>query len=58
MVFVDRENFKEMLDLGFIKQGDFATTMKSHSKSKRHKHYVREDKYDKYLKYKSEQKSK
>lgn len=53
MTFVSNENFKEMLELGFVKQGDYATTMKNHSKSKRHKHYVREDKYMKYLKYKN-----
>ena len=53
---VSNENFKEMLELGFIKRGDFATTMKSHSKARRHKHYIREDKYEKYLKYKANQK--
>ena len=56
LIFVNKENFKEMVELGFIKQGDYATTMKNHSKSKRHKHYIREDKYAKYLKYKSQQK--
>ena len=53
---VNRDEFKEMMELGFIKHGDYAQTMKHHSKAKRHKHYVREDKYDRYLKYKDKQK--
>jgi hypothetical protein len=53
---VNRDEFKEMMDLGFIKLGDYAQTMKHHSKGKRHKKYVREDKYDRYLKYKEKQK--
>ena len=56
MIFVGSEDFKDMLRLGFIKQGDFSTTMRHHSKAKRHKHYVREDKYAKYLKWKNAQK--
>jgi hypothetical protein len=52
---VSKEIFREMMDLGFIKNGDFAQTMKNHSKSKRHKKYVREDRYEKYLKYKAKQ---
>jgi hypothetical protein len=55
---VSQEEFKEMLKLGFIKEGDFAQTMKNHSKAKRHKKYVVEYKYDRYLKYKAEQKNK
>lgn len=47
-----------MMDLGFIKQGDFAQTMRSHSKARRHHKYVREDKYAKYLKYKEKQNAK
>ena len=55
MVLVRKDEFNEMLERGFIKQGDFAQTMKSHSKARRHKKYVREDKYDKYLKWKANQ---
>jgi hypothetical protein len=42
-----------MMELGFIKKDNYATTMKQHSKSKRHKHYCQEDKYEKYLKWNS-----
>lgn len=56
MKLINQEQFKEMRELGFIKEGDYAQTMKNHSKSRRHKKYVREDKYEKYLKYKSQQK--
>lgn len=55
MIKISREEFKEMLEKGFIKQGDFAQTMKHHSKAKRHQKYVREDKYEKYLKWKANQ---
>jgi hypothetical protein len=55
---VSKEDFKEMMELGFIKQGDFTQTMKNHSKSRRHKKYVVEYKHDKYLKYKANQNEK
>ena len=55
MKLVSKEEFNEMIKLGFIKQGDFSQTMKNHSKAKRHKKYVVENKYEKYLKYKAEQ---
>ena len=55
MVLVRKDEFDEMLTRGFIKQGDFAQTMKNHSKAKRKKKYVREDKYEKYLKWKASQ---
>ena len=44
-----------MVELGFINCDDYAITMRKHSKSRRHKHYCREDKYNKYLKWKSKQ---
>jgi hypothetical protein len=53
---VSKSEFKEMMELGFIKKGNYATTMKKHSKSRRHKHYCQEDKYEKYLKWKEKQK--
>lgn len=46
-----------MLELGFLKQGDWTQTMKKHSKGKRHKKYIIEYKYDKYLKWKNAQKN-
>lgn len=55
MKLVSKEEFKEMVKLGFIKEGDYAQTMRNHSKSKRHKKYVVEYKYDRYLKYKDKQ---
>ena len=55
MILVSNDEFKEMFEKGFVKQNDYAVTMKNHSKSKRHKHYVREDKYEKYLKWKENQ---
>lgn len=55
MVLVRKDEFDEMLERGFVKQGDFAQTMKNHSKAKRKKKYVREDKYEKYLKWKQNQ---
>lgn len=58
MVFlklVRQDEFKEMVERGFIKQGEYATTMKKHSKAKRHKHYCQEDRYEKYLKWKEKQ---
>ena len=55
MKFVIKQEFDEMIERGFLKQGDYATTMKQHSKAKRHKHYCREDKYEKYLRWKSKQ---
>ena len=55
MVLVRKDEFNEMLERGFIKQGDFAQTMRNHSKAKRKKKYVREDKYEKYLKWKENQ---
>ena len=55
MVLVRKDEFNEMLKRGFIKQGDFAQTMRNHSKAKRKKKYVREDKYEKYLKWKENQ---
>lgn len=55
MVLVRKDEFNEMLEKGFIKQGDFAQTMKNHSKAKRKKKYVREDKYERYLKWKQNQ---
>ena len=58
MKLVSKEEFMEMLELGFIQQGDFTQTMKSHSKARRHKKYVVENKYDRYLKYKAKQKLK
>lgn len=58
MKLVSQEEFKEMMEFGFLKQGDYAQTMKHHSKAKRHKKYVREDKYAKYLKWKNTQKTK
>ena len=53
MILVSNDEFKEMFEKGFVKQNDYAVTMKNHSKSKRHKHYVREDKYEKYLRHKA-----
>ena len=58
MKLVSKEEFKEMLDLGFIQQGDFTQTMKSHSKARRHKKYVVENKYDRNLRYKDKQNEK
>lgn len=55
MKLVSQEEFTEMRVLGFIKDGEFAQTMKNHSKARRHKKYVREDKYCKYIKYKEQQ---
>ena len=55
MVLVRKDEFNEMLERGFIKQGDFAQTMRNHSKAKRKKKYVREAKYEKYLKWKENQ---
>jgi hypothetical protein len=53
---VSKSEFKEMMELGFIRNGNYATTMKKHSKGRRHKHYCQEDKYEKYLKWKENQK--
>ena len=47
-----------MRERGFITKENYATTMKKHSKSRRHKHYVQEDRYAKYLKWKEKQKNK
>lgn len=55
MILVSKYEFKEMVELGFINCDDYAITMRKHSKSRRHKHYCREDKYNKYLKWKSKQ---
>lgn len=41
-----------MMELGFLKQGEWTQTMKKHSKGKRHKKYVVEYKYEKYLRHK------
>lgn len=57
MVQISRDEFAEMLELGFLKQGDWTQTMKKHSKGKRHKKYIIEYKYDKYLKWKNAQKN-
>lgn len=46
-----------MLELGFLKPDEWTQTMKKHSKSKRHKKYVVEYKYNKYLKWKNAQKN-
>lgn len=56
MVQVSREEFKEMMELGFLKQGDWTQTMRHHSKGKRHKKYIVEYKYERYLKHKEKQK--
>jgi hypothetical protein len=58
LVKISREEFKEMLELGFLKQDEWTQTMKKHSKGKRHKKYVVEYKYDRYLKWKNAQKRK
>jgi hypothetical protein len=58
LVKISREEFKEMMELGFLKQGEWTQTMKKHSKGKRHKKYVVEYKYDRYLKWKNAQKKK
>ena len=55
LILVSKYEFKEMVELGFINCDDYAITMRKHSKSRRHKHYCREDKYNKYLKWKSKQ---
>ena len=58
LVLVNKDEFKEMVERGFINSDDYATTMKKHSKSKRHKHYCREDKYEKYIRWKQKQQNK
>lgn len=58
MKLVNKDEFNEMRELGFITKENYATTMKKHSKSRRHKHYVQEDRYEKYLKWKEKQKNK
>ena len=45
-----------MMELGFLKQGDWTQTMRHHSKGKRHKKYIVEYKYERYLKHKEKQK--
>lgn len=52
---VSKEEFHEMLELGFLEKGDWTQTMKHHSKGRRHKKYVAEHKYARYLKYKNKQ---
>lgn len=59
MKLVTRETFAAMRSLGLIQErgrtpgySDYTKTMKKHSKARRHKYYVREDKLAAYLKIK------